>query len=159
MTPKNSSVQNQQAKSAHPDNKVKIETQGPVQIKSVEQFERYLSDDKPVIVDFWASWCQPCRLMAPMFDKIAQDFTGEIHFLKINVEEVDALAAAFKIRSIPTLLSLHGKEVIDVRVGLVDQAGLAKLAKEALAYVRGETLTQRIKNLFQGVKKQTEAVN
>jgi len=156
MDPKNSSAHNSQTTSA---NQLEVETLGPIHITSVEQFEHYLSSEKPIIVDFWASWCQPCRMMAPIFDKVAQDFPGEVHFLKVNVEEVDALAAAFKIRSIPTLLALHGKEVIDVRVGLVDHAGLTKLAHEALAYIRGETLTQRIKGFFRNIKKQPKVEN
>jgi len=81
-----------------------------------DTFEAAIQSDKPLIIDFWAPWCGPCRNFAPVFEKAAEQH-DDITFAKINTEEQDELAAAMRIRSIPTLM------VFRERVMLFNQAG------------------------------------
>jgi thioredoxin 1 len=116
----------------------------PIQVRSRAQFERYLADELPVIVDFWAPWCGPCRMMAPIFEKVSQSFEGRVRFLKVNTEQLPELADAFGIRSIPSLLVLHGTEVTDSRIGLLPEPGLAAMARRADDRARGVTLGRKL---------------
>jgi len=75
------------------------------------------SSTKPVLVDFWAEWCPPCRLLAPTFARLAATYGDEISFAKVNVDELPELADQYGIRSIPTLLLLREGEVLEKLVG------------------------------------------
>ena len=76
----------------------------PVELKN-DNFDKFISrNDLPVVVDFWASWCQPCQMMAPHFAKAAQALNGQYVFAKVNTEEAQQIAARYGIRSIPTLM-------------------------------------------------------
>ena len=76
----------------------------PVELKN-DNFDKFISrNDLPVVVDFWASWCQPCQMMAPHFAKAAQALNGQYVFAKVNTEEAQQRAARYGIRSIPTLM-------------------------------------------------------
>lgn len=75
-----------------------------VELKN-DNFDKFISrNDLPVVVDFWASWCQPCQMMAPHFAKAAQTLNGQYVFAKVNTEEAQQIAARYGIRSIPTLM-------------------------------------------------------
>lgn len=90
-----------------------LNLQGLVSEVGMNDFQRVLnaSGDKPVVVDFWATWCGPCQMYGPEFKKVSQDNTGAV-FLKVNTEVEQMLAAQFGIRGIPcTILFKHGKEV------------------------------------------------
>ena len=77
-----------------------------------ENFNEIVKSDKPVLVDFWASWCGPCRMVSPIIDKLAEEYAGKIQVGKVNVDDQGALAAEFAIVSIPTvILFKDGKEV------------------------------------------------
>lgn len=77
-----------------------------------ENFNEIIKSDKPVLVDFWASWCGPCRMVSPVIDQIAEEYAGKISVGKVNVDEQGSLAAEFAIVSIPTvILFKNGKEV------------------------------------------------
>lgn len=85
--------------------------------------------DVPVIVDFWAEWCGPCKMLSPLLDEIADEQAGKIKVVKVNVDEEQALAQQFGIQSIPTLLFVKGGEVKDKMIGLASKKALVdKLA-------------------------------
>lgn len=94
-----------------------------VQITS-ENFESLRNGDLPLVIDFWATWCGPCRMIAPIVSELAGEYDGKIVVGKCDVEENDDLAAQFGIRTIPTLLFFKGGEVVDKFVGASTKAKL-----------------------------------
>lgn len=94
-----------------------------VQITS-ENFASLKSGAQPLVVDFWATWCGPCRMIAPIVAELAQQYDGQITVGKCDVEENDELAAEFGIRNIPTILFFKNGEVVDKLVGAVSKAKL-----------------------------------
>ena len=85
------------------------------------------SSTKPVLVDFWAEWCPPCRLMAPTFARLAATYGDEISFAKVNVDELPEVAEKYCIRSIPTLLLLREGKVLEKLVGARPYDDLARV--------------------------------
>ena len=87
--------------------------------------EQVLGSDKPVLVDFWAEWCGPCRMIAPLVEELATEYDGKALVGKVNVDENPGITAQFGIRNIPTLLIFKNGEVADKIVGAVPKADLA----------------------------------
>lgn len=87
-----------------------------------ENFESYKNGDKPLVVDFWATWCGPCRMVGPIIDELATDYDGKITVGKCDVEESDDLAMQFGIRNIPTVLFFKGGQLVDKYVGAASKA-------------------------------------
>ena len=86
-----------------------------------------VKSDKPVLVDFWAPWCGPCRAIAPTIDAVAVEFAGKVKVGKVNTDENQQTAMRFGIRSIPTLLLFKGGKVVDQRVGGLSKPDLVKM--------------------------------
>ena len=86
-----------------------------------------LQSDKPVLVDFWAVWCGPCRQIAPLVDQLADENLGKVKVGKLNVDENGQTAMRYQVRGIPTLLLFKGGELVGTRVGAAGKADLQKL--------------------------------
>lgn len=87
-----------------------------------ENFEEVKNSGLPLVVDFWATWCGPCRAIAPVVGELAKEYDGRVNVGKCDVEEADEIAAQFGIRNIPTLLFIKGGEVVDKLVGAVSKS-------------------------------------
>ena len=87
----------------------------------------------PVVVDLWAPWCAPCRMIAPVIDELASEFAGRVRFAKLNVEENPKTAARFSVNSIPTLLVLKGGREVDRIVGVQPKAEIARRLQRLMA--------------------------
>ncbi len=87
--------------------------------------EVVLKSDKPVLVDFWAEWCGPCRMIAPIVEELSHDYEGKAVVVKVDVDNAPEISMKYGIRNIPTLLVLKNGEVVDKHVGAAQKSVLA----------------------------------
>ena len=100
---------------------------------SDEAFESdVLNADQPVLVDYWAEWCGPCKMIAPVLEEIAEEYAGKVKIAKLNIDENPQTPQKFNIRSIPTLLLFNGGSVAAQQVGAVNKAQLKSFLDQHL---------------------------
>lgn len=97
-----------------------------------ENFETLKNGSQPLVVDFWATWCGPCRMIAPIVEELAKEYDGKIAVGKCDVEENDELAAEYGIRNIPTILFFKGGQLVDKFVGAASKSTIEDKFKALL---------------------------
>ena len=104
-------------------------------IISVTNFEKEVMQSKiPVLVDFWAEWCGPCRMLTPVIDELAKEYEGKVKICKLNVDELSDVASRFGVMSIPTVIVFKEGKVVNQVVGAVPKEKLAGIIDDLLAY-------------------------
>jgi len=103
-----------------------------LQVNDKNFAEEVLNAELPVLVDFWATWCGPCRSIGPIVDDLAKEFTGKVKVTKLNVDENPATPSQYGVRGIPTLILFKGGKVFDQIVGAVPKARLIAMIEKAL---------------------------
>lgn len=101
---------------------------GKIEVLNSKNFDNFISKD-PVIVDFYADWCGPCKIMEPVFEKLASNI-HEVKFAKLNVDGNQEIAMRYGVMSIPTLILFKGGQPIDMRVGALSENEIVKMIKK-----------------------------
>jgi thioredoxin len=110
-------------------------TNAPVHVEQL-QFNQDIveySRTLPVLVDFWAEWCGPCRMVAPIMDKLAQEFAGQVRIAKVDTDANQDLAMALQIQSIPTIMAFKDGELVFRQAGAFPEAAFRDLVKQLIA--------------------------
>ena len=107
----------------------------PIEVTSENFDKEVLQSEKPVLVDFWADWCQPCKMIAPSVAQIADEYDGRIKVGKLDVDQNGDLSLSYNIRGIPALLIFHNGKPVDQIVGAVPKSIIQKKLGEALSEI------------------------
>jgi thioredoxin 1 len=103
-----------------------------IQITNLTFDEKVSSSSRPVLVDFWAEWCAPCRMLSPTIDQIAEDYDGKVTVGKVNIDEEPELAQRFGVMSIPTLILFKDGSIVSRSFGIVGKDKIAAMLDAAL---------------------------
>ncbi|MDB4838199.1 thioredoxin TrxA [Marinomonas sp.] len=107
-------------------------SENTIQITDAQFAEEVLNSDVPVVVDFWAPWCGPCKMIAPVLEGVAEEYAGKVKVVKLNVDENTETAPKYNVRGIPTLLIVKGGEVVGTKVGALSKSQLVEFVENAL---------------------------
>ncbi len=103
----------------------------PVKVDA-SNFDRVLAENTNVVVDFWAEWCMPCRMIAPIIDELAREYAGKVVFAKLNTDENPSVAARYSISAIPTLIFFKNGKPVDQVVGALPKGELKRWVEKNL---------------------------
>jgi thioredoxin 1 len=103
----------------------------PVKVDA-SNFDRVLAENTNVVVDFWAEWCMPCRMVAPIIDELAREYAGKVVFAKLNTDENPSIAARYSISAIPTLIFFKNGKPVDQVVGALPKGELKRWVEKNL---------------------------
>ena len=92
-----------------------------------ENFEEIINGDKPVLVDFWATWCGPCKMIGPIIEELSEELEGKVVFGKLNVDKQPELAMDFQVMSIPTLILFKDGEIVNKKIGFMPKDKLVEM--------------------------------
>lgn len=104
----------------------------PIEIRDGQFPEEVLNSDSPVLVDFWASWCGPCRMVAPVLEEVARDYEGKVKVVKVNVDENTETASRYRIMSIPTMMLFKNGEPVETIIGFRKKEELSNIIDKNL---------------------------
>ena len=105
----------------------------PIDVTDATFEDEVVKSDRPVLVDFWADWCAPCKIIAPLVEELAEEFEGKVKFTKLDVDSNPKTATSYGIRGIPTLLIFNGGQPVDQVVGAVPKSVLKRRLEQAVA--------------------------
>jgi len=97
-------------------------------------FHEFIETDKGILIDFYASWCGPCKVLGPIIDELAEEYQGRAEIVKVDTEANPQLSNLFKIKSIPTIAFLKDKKLIEVRNGLIPKPNLQEMIDDLIAF-------------------------